>query len=85
MTPLSPFDVVTPLGKAECVGIIDKTDSPEWCCFVYSSGEPWFFTNMLVRRFPYATGGGGVSPFSPRHINANLRKAIDRYLAAGWL
>jgi len=84
VTPLS-FDVITPLGKAACIGLIAEDDKPEWVCFIYATGEPWFFPNQLIRRFPYATLGSSVSDFDPKHINANLRKAIARYKENRWL
>lgn len=86
MTPLPPFDVLTPLGPAECIGVVADGDRPEWVCFIHATGEPWWFPNQLVRRFPWASyPERGVSPFSPTHINAKLAAAILRYQDKGWL
>ncbi len=84
MTPLSPFDVLTPLGPATCIGIVDETDEIEWVTFVKATGEPWFFRNPHVRLAVTVTSGRtAVSPFTD--ISPALQRQIDRYKTNGWL
>lgn len=84
MTPLPHFDVVTPLGPAVCVGILDDTDNVEWVTFIKATGEPWFWRNPDIRRATDITQGRhSVSPFRPP--GAELLKHTERYKKAGWL
>jgi len=84
MTPLEPFAVITPLGPASCTGVISDVEDPQWCCWINSTLEVWWFDNrhMRIRRNVTNTMMS-VSPFS--FINAPLQKQIERYIANGWL
>lgn len=84
MTPLEAFPVITPLGVATCIGILDGLDDVEWPCWIEATQEMWFFRNPMIRRRPNVTNGiTSISPFA--RINAPLQRQIDRYKASGWL
>jgi hypothetical protein len=84
MTPLDWFDVMTPLGAATCIGVVDEIENVEWVVFIKATGEPWFFRNPHVRRNHDVTSGlGPVSPFT--EISKKLQRQIDRYRQNGWL
>lgn len=84
MTPLDPFDVITPLGPAICVGLVDDTDNVEWVTFIKSTGEPWFWRNPDIRLLGDATSGRpDVSPFDKP--SAKVARQIARYKKNGWL
>ena len=84
MTPLEPFEVITPLGPAECRGVVDGTENVEWVTFIKATGEPWFWRNPEIRLAPCITAGRpAVSPFPPP--SAKLAREIARYKANGWL
>lgn len=81
-----PFDVLTPLGPAECIGIVWDSDRPEWLCFIHLTGEPWFLPNQLIRRYPWASyPERGSSKFEERHMNKRMRDAVQRYRDAGFI
>lgn len=84
MTPLPEREVITPLGRAVCFGIVDQTDNVEWVTFLIATGEIWFWRNPHIRVAPFVTSGRpGVSAF--RDISPALQRQIDRYKANGWL
>lgn len=84
LTPLDHFPVLTPLGPATCVGIIDEQDDVEWVTFILATGEPWFWRNPHLRLRRNATNGLLTSSgFSG--INEAVMKHVDRYKANGWL
>lgn len=84
MTPLEPFDVLTPLGPAKCVGICDEGNTVEWVTFIKATGEPWFWRNPHVRMSWDATSGlGGPSPFT--NLSEKIERHIKRYKDNGWL
>lgn len=84
MTPLPPFDVLTPLGPATCIGICNDSDNVEWVTFIKSTGEPWFWRNYHIRSWPSVTNARPEpSPFT--HINMLLAEQISRYKQNGWL
>lgn len=84
MTPLDRFDVLTPLGPAICIGIVDDTDAVEWVTFIKSTGEPWFWKNPQIRiQFDVTSGYSLPSPFTD--ISDQLQRQIDRYKKNGWL
>jgi hypothetical protein len=84
MTPLEPFDVITPLGPAVCIGVVADIPIPEWVTFIKSTGEPWFWRNHSIRLDPQVTSGHpSPSPFGPP--SATLSKHLARYKAHGWL
>ena len=85
MTPLEPFDVLTPLGPAVCIGICGENgDFPEWVTFIKRTGEPWFWRNHSMRLAPQVTRGyRGPSPFGLP--SEPLAKHIARYKTAGYL
>jgi hypothetical protein len=84
MTPLPPFDVLTPLGPAVCIGILAETDNVEWVTFIKATGEPWFWQNPDIRRdLDITQGRQSLSPFGPP--GPKLQRHIDRYRANGWL
>jgi hypothetical protein len=85
MIPLQPFDVITPLGHATCVGMIEiGEDDVEWLTWITATGECWFWRNPHIRRVAHVTGGRpGYSPFSK--INEALHRQIIRYINGGWL
>jgi len=84
MTPLEPFDVLTPLGPASCTGVISDAEDPLWCCWIESTLEVWWFDNKHVRlRRNVSNVYMSVSPFS--YVNPVLQRQIDRYIANGWL
>lgn len=84
MTPLNPFDCITPLGPAVCRGIIDEGESVEWVTFIKATGEPWFWRNPQFRIAPDITAGRSfVSPFA--EPDTKLAQQIKRYKDNGWL
>jgi hypothetical protein len=84
LTPLEHFPVVTPLGPATCIGVLDQLDDVEWPCWVNATQEMFFFRNPEIRRRPNITNNfTTISPFMK--IGAPLKRQIDRYKAAGWL
>lgn len=85
MHNLEPFDVYTPLGIAQCVGIWISED-PQWCCWIHSTGENWWFGNPHIRRRLTATHSPvrhGLSSYMK--INKPLQRQIERYKKNGWL
>jgi hypothetical protein len=84
MTQLDCFDVLTPLGPAFCIGIVDDTDAVEWVTFIKSTGEPWFWKNPQIRMLFDATSGlGDPSPFVD--LSEKVKRHIERYKKNGWL
>lgn len=84
LTPLDPFHVWTPLGKALCVGVYASAEDPEWITFVTATGEPWWWTGRHIRRAANVTNAlPDVSGFSA--INLPLTRHIERYRSNGWL
>jgi hypothetical protein len=84
MTPLPHFPVITPLGPATCVGILDDQDDVEWVTWILATGEPWLWRNPHVRLRRNVTNGLlATSPFSG--LNEPTLKQIERYKQNGWL
>jgi hypothetical protein len=78
------FDVITPLGPATCIGIIDDVENVEWVTFIKATGEPWFFRNPHIRYNNDATNGRPTpSPFT--ELGPKLSRQVDRYKRNGWL
>ena len=83
-TPLDPFYVWTPLGKALCTGVYADAEDPQWVTWMVATGEPWWWLNRDIRRAPAVTNA--LPPASPfRDPNDPLRAHILRYKANGWL
>lgn len=79
-----PFKVITPLGPAMAVALVDGRLGVEWLTFIISTGESWFWRNFYIRLAPDVTEGhGSVSPFLD--LPSGLAPHIARYRANGWL
>ncbi len=85
MIPWPAFDVLTPLGIAECNGVDVDGQSVEWLCWIKATGEPFFWRNQCIRRnFDLTSGLPMASPFT-EVPNTKLQSQIDRYIKNGWL
>lgn len=78
-----PVYLETPLGSAVCLFLCDY--GPEldvqWCCFIESTGEPWWFPNNKVRLSPNLSAGRAkTSPIKPM---AGLEPHLKRYAEEG--
>lgn len=81
---MQDFPVITPLGPAICIGILDDLDDVEWVTFIIATGEPWFWRNPYIRLRRNVTNGlTTTSPFA--NINIALQNQIERYKKNGWL
>lgn len=76
--------VLTPLGPAMAIGLLDDTDEVEWITYIKATGEPWFFRNPHVRFINTATDGRpDVSPFTD--LGPKLERQVKRYKQKGWI
>jgi hypothetical protein len=84
MTPLPHFPVDTPLGHALCIGVFDDTQNVEWCTFIDSTGECFWWANEHIRLPATVTNGRpSVSPFT--RLSSKILAQIDRYKLNGWI
>lgn len=63
-----PIYVETPLGSAVCMLIWEQglEVDVQWCCFIESTGEPWWFPNNKIRLSTNLSAGRAkVSPIKP--------------------
>lgn len=78
------FDCITPLGEARCRGMFIDGDKTEWLTDIYTSREPWWWSNPNFRFGANVTDANGPpSPFCKP--GRKLARQIERYKKSGWL
>ncbi len=80
-----PLDVITPLGKAKAIGLVNYNEQDvEWVTFIKSTGECWFWRNQFIRLAPLPSNTiWGNTPFTG--ITKEIMTHIKRYKENKWL
>lgn len=80
-----PLEVETPLGSALAMFLWEQGQEldVQWCCFIKTTGEPWWFTNNRIRLGTnLSVGRASTSPIKPMdgmatHVKRNAATTQD--------